>query len=51
MRVGTRKRTGLESTKLLQKHNKNNKRNNTNSTSIYYCNIIDISRNNNKFSI
>lgn len=32
MRVGTRKRTGLESTKLLQKHNKNNKRNNTNST-------------------
>ena len=51
MRVGTRKRAGLEITKLLQKHNKNNKRNNTNSTSCDYCGIANISRNNNKLSI
>ena len=51
MRVETRKRVGLENTKLLQKHNKNNKRNNTNSTSRNNSSIIDISRNNNKFSI
>jgi hypothetical protein len=51
MKVQTRKRVGLESTKLLQKHYKNNKRNNTNSISGNNSCVINISRNNNKFSI
>ena len=51
MKVETRKRVGLESTKLLQKHNKKNKRNNSNSISCDYCGIANISRNNNKFSV
>ena len=51
MKVQTRKRVGLESTKLLQKHYKNNKRNNINSIGCNNSSIIDTSRNNDKLSI
>ena len=51
MKVETRKRANLITTKALQNYNKKDKRNNTNSTSCDYCSITNISRNNNKFSI
>ena len=51
MKAELRKKASLINKKAIQKYHKSNKRNNTNSISCNNCSIINISRNNNKFSI
>ena len=51
MKTEVKNKVNLISTKALQKYYKNNRRNNTNSVDSNNYSFINISRNNNKFSI